>query len=126
MYPYVYRHAESFILRGCSRATGIWLVGGSHAINIDSLKSLRRCIVPFLLSSDPEPHLDLKLCAASSVVSEYQPAKSVPASIALRVVARVLERSSVAIGGDRPLVLMKNSGHGATVEHPITAELPRL
>ena len=117
------RHAESSLMRGCAQANGLWVVGGSHAINIDSLVSLRRCIVPFLADSvlPSSDIVDVMLTSKGVVSSSDKPLAVLP----LRVVARVIEKASAAVGGDRRVIVMTQATSQPQALLPVE-EVPRL
>lgn len=114
--------AEAELLRGCGAgARGVWLVGGSHAINVDSLVALRRCITGFLLdeTTDVEKGLSHREGAkAEAGLGREGDAhlRPPPPRLMLEVVCRVLERISTAAGGDRRVVAMEPLAAAARVE----------
>lgn len=109
------RHAESFLLRGFTCVAGVWLVGGSHAINVDSLCALRRCVVPFLSDASAVGGISRgdAACSIDSGSAAGEPRAAAPlasttaaSSLPLAVVAGLLERVSAAGGGDRVAISM--------------------
>ena len=127
------RPAEPALLRGFARARGVWLEGGSHAIIIDSLVALRRCIVPFLEQADaPAPGDAYPTSSSAQEKARARRREAVSVSVTVvRAVARVLEAASGAAGGDRRIIPMiagmEPGADGNFSERPRAAQpSPRL
>ena len=103
------------MLYGLQRGTGYWLVGGGHALPIDSVVVVARLASEFLGEGgrggggSPSSHVQQQ---------QQQQQKPVVAPWRLRVAAAVLARLSVACGADRHAVPMVPvaMGSGAAVK----------